>query len=105
MSISPHHHHDLKFVEAIEREEFLGNRIICDDKVYTGFIDTTTICHLLKMIIDKNIISKVIFEASVDNYYLFFYSFFWKNSNDTLKFKISYFNFHMRPYVFFKTST
>lgn len=61
-----YHHHDLKFVEAIEREEFLGNRIICDDKVYTGFVDTTTICHILKMVINKNITNRLLQISSSD---------------------------------------
>jgi dTDP-4-dehydrorhamnose reductase len=61
-----YHHHDLKFVEAVEREEFLGNRILCDDKVYTGFVDTSTISHLLKMVIEKNITNRLLQISSSD---------------------------------------
>jgi len=51
---------DLKWVEAIERNEFLGQKISCDNKVYTGFIDVYTLCDILDKAIKSNITNKLL---------------------------------------------
>lgn len=51
---------DLKWVEAIERNEFLSQKIICDSKVHTGFIDVYTISELLKRAIDLDVTNRLL---------------------------------------------
>lgn len=51
---------DLKWVEAIERNEFLGERIICDTKVKTGFLDVYTISEVLKAVLNKNVTNRLL---------------------------------------------
>ncbi len=50
---------DIKFIEAIERSEVLGERIVCDNKVTTGFLDMKTIANILKASIEKNITNRL----------------------------------------------
>ena len=50
---------DIKFIEAIERREVLGERIVCDNKVTTGFLDMKTIATILKASIEKNITNRL----------------------------------------------
>lgn len=50
---------DLKFLEAIERSEVLGERIICDNKVKTGFLDLVTLAEIIKQAFDKNITNRL----------------------------------------------
>jgi len=57
---------DIKWIEAIERNEFLGERIVCDDSVYTGFIDIYTISEYLKMAIERNITNRLFQVSSRD---------------------------------------
>ena len=51
---------DLKWVEAIERNEFLGKNIVCDSKVHTGFIDVYTLADYVKRAIELNITNRLL---------------------------------------------
>lgn len=57
---------DLTFVEAIEREEFRGNKVSCDNKVHTGFVDVNTICETLTKAIEKNVTNRLLQISSKD---------------------------------------
>ena len=57
---------DLKWVEAIERNEYLGQKIICDTKIKTGFIDVYTLCEYLDLAIQKNITNRLFQISSRD---------------------------------------
>lgn len=57
---------DLTWIEAIERSEFLGNKISCDTKIHTGFIDIYTLSMLLDIAIEKNITNKLLQVTSKD---------------------------------------
>lgn len=57
---------DLKWVEAIERNEFLGERIVCDSKVHTGFIDVYTLSLYVKMAISLNVTNRLLQVTSKD---------------------------------------
>jgi dTDP-4-dehydrorhamnose reductase len=57
---------DLKWVEAIDRNEFSGQKISCDGKIFTGFIDVITISDLLKMAIEKNVTNRLLHVTSKD---------------------------------------
>lgn len=51
---------DLKWIEAIDRNEFTGQNIPCDGKVFTGFVDVITIAELLKMAIEANVTNRLL---------------------------------------------
>ena len=55
-----YHPMDLNFVEALERNEFLNQRISCDSKVYTGFVDVHTVAEILKLAIEKNTTNRLL---------------------------------------------
>ncbi len=51
---------DLKWIEVIERNEYLGERIICDTKVKTGFIDIETLSSILDKAIEANVTNRLL---------------------------------------------
>jgi dTDP-4-dehydrorhamnose reductase len=57
---------DLKFIEAIDRAEFQGQNIPCDNKVFTGFLDIITVADLLKKALDKNVTNRLLQVTSSD---------------------------------------
>lgn len=57
---------DLKWVEAIERSEFLGEKIACDSNVYTGFLDIFTVAEYIKTAIELNITNRLFQVSSSD---------------------------------------
>jgi dTDP-4-dehydrorhamnose reductase len=57
---------DLKWVEAIERNEYLGQRIICDTKVKTGYIDMETVSTMLDKAIEANVTNRLLQLDTVD---------------------------------------
>lgn len=57
---------DLKWIEAIERNEFLGKKIVCDTKVHSGFIDVYTISELLKRAIEINVTNRLLHVTTKD---------------------------------------
>ncbi len=57
---------DLKWVEAIERNEFLASKIVCDTNVYTGFIDVFTLVQYFKKAIQNNVTNRLIQVTSQD---------------------------------------
>lgn len=61
-----YNYQDLKWVEAIERNEFLGKKISCDTKVYTGFIDISTIVSYLKKAIELNVTNRLLQVSTSD---------------------------------------
>jgi dTDP-4-dehydrorhamnose reductase len=56
----------LNWLEVLERNNFLNQKIVCDTKVHTGFIDVWTIASLLKLAIDKNITNRLFQVSSSD---------------------------------------
>lgn len=57
---------DLTWMEAIERSSFLNEKVVCDTKVYSGFLDVMTICEALKVAIDVNITNRLFQISSKD---------------------------------------
>jgi dTDP-4-dehydrorhamnose reductase len=57
---------DLKWCEAIERSEFLGQKIVCDTKVHTGFVDIHTVTDYLKKAIENNVTNKLLHVTTRD---------------------------------------
>lgn len=57
---------DPTFVESLERKEFLKNKIECDNKIKTGFIDTETLAQVIHEAIQKGITNKLLQVSSSD---------------------------------------
>lgn len=57
---------DLTWLEAIERAEFKGEKIICDTKIYHGYVDVWTLANLLKQAIELNITNRLFQVSSRD---------------------------------------
>lgn len=57
---------DLNWFEVLEKNNFLNEKIICDTKVYSGFIDVWTLGELLKEAIEKNITNRL-FQVSTSD--------------------------------------
>lgn len=57
---------DLKWAEVIERNDFLSEKIVCDSKVYSGFINAYFIAELLIKAIEKNVTNKLLHVSSKD---------------------------------------
>lgn len=57
---------DLNWIEVLEKNTFLNKKIICDSKVYTGFVDTSTLCDILEMALEKNITNRLFQVSSAD---------------------------------------
>lgn len=51
---------DPKFVEVLEREEFKKKRIVCDDKVKTGFVDVFSLAGLIHRSIEMELTNRLI---------------------------------------------
>ena len=50
---------DLNWMEVLERNSFLNQKIICDNKVYTGYLDIDTVVEVLKLAIEHNITNRL----------------------------------------------
>ena len=72
-----YNHNDLKWVEVIEKNEYLGKKILCDSKVFTGFIDVYSLIEYLEVAINLNVTNKLLQVSSKDlmNRYEFSYKF------------------------------
>ena len=57
---------DLKWVEVIERQEYLGQKISCDTNTSTGFIDIDSLINYFDMAIQKNVTNKLLQISSKD---------------------------------------
>lgn len=57
---------DLKWIEAIDKHEFLGENIPCDGKIYTGFLDFLTITDIVKKAIETNVTNRLLQLTSRD---------------------------------------
>lgn len=57
---------DLKWTEVVERNEFLGKKIVCDSKVHTGFVDVYTIVELVKKAISLNVTNRLLHVTTKD---------------------------------------
>lgn len=66
-------YNDLKWVEVLDRYNYLNKKIVCDTKVYTGFIDVWTIVDILEEAIEMNITNRLfqLSSRNVMNYYEF----------------------------------
>lgn len=61
-----YNYQDLKWAEVIEKQEFLGQKLICDTKVYTGFIDVCSLAEYVEKGIELDITNKLIQVSSSD---------------------------------------
>ena len=57
---------DLKWVEVLERNEFAGQKVICDTKVYTGYIDVCSLCEYIDLAIDMDVTNKLLQVSTTD---------------------------------------
>ena len=57
---------DSNWVEVLDRLNYEGKKIICDTKVYTGFIDIWTVVAVLEEAIERNITNRLFQLSSVD---------------------------------------
>lgn len=57
---------DLNWVEVIEKNMFLNSKIVCDSKVYTGFIDIDTLYDILIRALEANITNRLFQVSSSD---------------------------------------
>lgn len=57
---------DLNWIEVLEKNLFLNKNIVCDSKVYTGFIDISTISNVLIQALEKNITNRLFQISSAD---------------------------------------
>ena len=57
---------DLKWTEVLDRYNYLNKKIVCDTKVYTGFVDVWTIAGILDEAIEKNITNRLFQLSSTD---------------------------------------
>ena len=56
----------LNWLEVLERCNFLNEKIGCDDKVYTGYIDIWTLADVLKTAIESQVTNRLFQVASTD---------------------------------------
>lgn len=56
----------LSWMEALEKNSFFNNKITCDTKVYTGFVDIWFIVDILKNVIETNITNRLFQVSSSD---------------------------------------
>ena len=61
-----YNYRDLKWTEVIEKHEFEGKKIICDTKVYTGFMDVCSLAEYVDKGIELDITNKLIQVSSSD---------------------------------------
>lgn len=57
---------DLKWLEVLEKYNYTGKKIMCDTKVYTGFVDIWTVAELLKLAIQRNVTNRLLQVSSPD---------------------------------------
>jgi dTDP-4-dehydrorhamnose reductase len=57
---------DLNWMEVLERNSFLNQKIVCDSKVYTGFLDVWTVAEVLKIAIENNSTNRLFQLSSTD---------------------------------------
>lgn len=58
--------HDLNWMEVLEKNNFLNEKIVCDTKVYTGFLDVWTVAEILKLAIEENATNRLFQLSSSD---------------------------------------
>jgi dTDP-4-dehydrorhamnose reductase len=56
----------LNWLEVLERNNFLNEKITCDNKVYTGFIDVWSVAEVLKEAIETNVTNRLFQISSSD---------------------------------------
>ncbi|MBD64030.1 MAG: hypothetical protein CME62_02410 [Halobacteriovoraceae bacterium] len=54
------------FIELIDRNEFLGQKVVCDNKIHTGFIDIYSLVEIFKKIIEMNATNRLFQVSSSD---------------------------------------
>ncbi len=57
---------DLTWLEALEKSDFKGEKIICDTKVQHGYLDVWTLARLLKKAIELNVTNRLFQVSSKD---------------------------------------
>ena len=58
--------HDLSWIEYVERKNFRGDKISCDTKVYSGYIDVGTLCDILDQAIEMDVTNRLFQISSKD---------------------------------------
>ena len=56
----------LSWLEVLERNNFLNEKVICDNKIYTGFIDVLSVAEVLKLAIETNVTNRLFQLSSSD---------------------------------------
>jgi dTDP-4-dehydrorhamnose reductase len=56
----------LTWLEVLERNNFLNEKVICDNKIYTGFIDVLSVAEVLKQAIETNVTNRLFQLSSSD---------------------------------------
>jgi len=56
----------LTWLEVLERNNFLNEKVICDNKIYTGFIDVLSVAEVLKLAIETNVTNRLFQLSSSD---------------------------------------
>lgn len=56
----------LNWMEVLEKCNFTNQRVVCDTKIYTGFLDIWTVAEVLKLAIEKNITNRLFQVSSSD---------------------------------------
>jgi dTDP-4-dehydrorhamnose reductase len=56
----------LTWLEVLERNNFLNEKVICDNKIYTGFIDVLSVAEILKLAIETNVTNRLFQLSSSD---------------------------------------
>lgn len=51
---------DPKFVEVLEREDFHKRRIVCDNRIKTGFLDVDTLAAVIHEALEQDIVNKLL---------------------------------------------
>jgi dTDP-4-dehydrorhamnose reductase len=57
---------DLNWIEVLEKNNFTNEKIVCDTKTYTGFIDIWTVANILKLAIESNATNRLFQVSSSD---------------------------------------
>lgn len=61
-----YHYQDSNWIETLDRLNFLNEKIVCDTKVYTGFIDVWTLASVVDEAIEMNITNRLFQLSSTD---------------------------------------
>ncbi len=76
---------DKTFVENLEYQSFLDEKMVCDNRVRTGFIDIVSLAKIVDLAIDKNTVNKLIQITGADlmTHYEFALAYFKASGRET----------------------